>query len=145
MLATSAFIANLLESGDEVTPADVPEANRYVSHIMAAAAEQEGPTIYERTSAALVASNLAGTVRSALLSSVRLQGRVLGWAPAHAQNVLPVVEQIWAGGASLRQIAAELNTRGIKTARGEKWYAITVRNILRINNCAHVRATQKLT
>ncbi len=37
-------------------------------------------------------------------------------ALAHAENVLPVIEQIRASGASLRQIAAELNARGIKTA-----------------------------
>ncbi|WP_363240875.1 recombinase family protein [Limimaricola sp.] len=51
-------------------------------------------------------------------------------ALAHAENVLPVIEQIRAGAASLRQIAAELNTRGIKTARGGKWHATTVRNVL---------------
>nr|WP_291833402.1 recombinase family protein [Limimaricola sp.] len=41
-----------------------------------------------------------------------------------------MIEQIRAGAASLRQIAAELNTRGIKTARGGKWHATTVRNVL---------------
>ena len=61
-------------------------------------------------------------------------------ALAHAENVLPVVEQIRAGGASLRQIAAELNARGIKTARGGKWYATTVRNILAVENGAEERA-----
>ena len=55
-------------------------------------------------------------------------------ALAHAENVLPVIEQIRAGGASLRQIAAELNARGIKTARGGKWHATTVRNILLVQS-----------
>jgi hypothetical protein len=45
-----------------------------------------------------------------------------------------MIEQIRAGGASLRQIAAELNARGIKTARGGKWYATTVRNIILAEN-----------
>ena len=61
-------------------------------------------------------------------------------ALAHAENVLPVVEQIRAGGASLRQIAAELNARGIKTARGGKWHATTVRNILTASNGAEAVA-----
>jgi hypothetical protein len=52
----------------------------------------------------------------------------------HAANVLPVIRQIAAGGASLRQIADELNTRGIKTARGGLWYAATVRNIMARDN-----------
>jgi hypothetical protein len=48
----------------------------------------------------------------------------------HAANVLPIIRQIAAGGASLRKIADELNTRGIKTARGGLWYAATVRNVI---------------
>nr|BAF45205.1 putative resolvase [uncultured bacterium] len=51
-------------------------------------------------------------------------------ALAHAANVLPVIKQIRVGGASLRQIAAELNARGIKTSRGGRWHATTVRNLL---------------
>ena len=61
-------------------------------------------------------------------------------ALAHAENVLPVIEQIRAGGASLRQIAAELNARSIKTARGGKWHATTVRNILTVESGAEVCA-----
>ena len=53
----------------------------------------------------------------------------------HAANVLPIIRQIAAGGASLRNIADELNARGIKTARGGLWYAGTVRNMLtRVSN-----------
>ncbi|WP_328589742.1 recombinase family protein [Cereibacter johrii] len=55
-----AFIANLLESGVEVTAADMPEANRFVFHIMAAVAEQEGRAISERTRAALAAAKARG-------------------------------------------------------------------------------------
>ncbi len=51
-------------------------------------------------------------------------------ADQHAANVLPVIRQVAAHGASLRQIADELNARGIKTARGGLWYAGTVRNIM---------------
>jgi hypothetical protein len=51
-------------------------------------------------------------------------------ADQHAANVLPVIHQVAAHGASLRQIADELNTRGIKTARGGLWYAATVRNVM---------------
>ena len=49
-------------------------------------------------------------------------------------NVLPVIRQIAARGASLRQIAAELNERGIKTARAGLWYPTTIRNILAREN-----------
>ncbi len=61
-------------------------------------------------------------------------------ADEFAANVLPMIEQIRAGGASLRQVADELNTRGIKTARGGLWYAGTVRNILTRKNEIEVQA-----
>jgi hypothetical protein len=52
-------------------------------------------------------------------------------ADRFARNDRPVIEQIMAGGAvSLRAIGAELNARGIRTARGGVWEAMTVRNLL---------------
>ena len=36
-----AFLAQLLDAGVEVTFADMPEADRFVVHVMAAVAEQE--------------------------------------------------------------------------------------------------------
>ena len=49
----------------------------------------------------------------------------------HAANVLPVIREIQRSGAgSLRDIAAALNARGISTARGGQWHAMTVRNVL---------------
>ena len=83
-----AFIANLLESGVEVTAADMPEANRFVLHIMAAVAEQEGRAISERTKAALAAAKARGVKlgwsnheraseqRQAAKKGQRLTGRV---------------------------------------------------------------------
>lgn len=44
-----AFIANLLESGDEVTAADMPEANRFLLHVVAAVAEHKAQAISGRT------------------------------------------------------------------------------------------------
>jgi hypothetical protein len=45
---------------------------------------------------------------------------------------MPMIREAQAAGAkSLRQIAVVLNGRGIATARGGKWEAQTVANILR--------------
>jgi Recombinase len=53
-------------------------------------------------------------------------------ADAHAHVVVPEIREAQAAGAkSLREIAAALNGRDIATARGGKWEATTVRNILR--------------
>ena len=52
-------------------------------------------------------------------------------ADAFAANVLPIVRQIQAAGATTnRAIAAALNARGIRTARGEAWHDSTVRHLL---------------
>ena len=53
-----------------------------------------------------------------------------GKADTFAANVLPLIERLQSGGASLRSIAADLNERGVKTTRGGQWYAGTVRNVL---------------
>jgi Recombinase len=51
-------------------------------------------------------------------------------AEAFAGNVGPVIREIRAAGASLRQVAAALNARGIATARGGTWAATQVSDIL---------------
>jgi DNA invertase Pin-like site-specific DNA recombinase len=134
-----AFIANLLESGVEVTAADMPEANRFLLHVMAAVAEHEAQAISDRTRAALAAAKARGVKLGWSMPERKGEQRRASRkgaaknaqkADQHAANVLPIIRQIAAGGASLRQIANELNTRGIKTARGGLWYAATVRNIM---------------
>lgn len=134
-----AFIANLLESGAEIAAADMPEANRFLLHVMAAVAEHEAQAISDRTRTALAAAKARGVALGWSMPERRDEQRQASRkgaaknaqkADRHVTNVLPVIRQIAAGGASLRQIADELNTRGIKTARGGLWYAGTVRNIL---------------
>ena len=134
-----AFIANLLEAGGEIAAADMPEANRFLLHVMAAVAEHEAQAISDRTRAALAAAKARGVAlgwsmparadeqRQASRKGASRNARI---ADQHAANVLPVIRQIAAGGASLRQIADELNARGAKTARGGLWYAATVRNLM---------------
>src|SRR6185312_351781 len=57
-----AFISNLMESGVEFVAVDMPQANRFVVHILAAVAEQEAEAISKRTKAALAAAKARGTV-----------------------------------------------------------------------------------
>ena len=53
-------------------------------------------------------------------------------ADTFAATVAPVIAEAQAAGAkSLRQIAAALNGRGIATARGGRWEAQTVANVMR--------------
>jgi DNA invertase Pin-like site-specific DNA recombinase len=134
-----AFIANLLEAGVEIAAADMPQANRFLLHVMAAVAEHEGRAISERTRAALAAARARGVAlgwampgRAGDQRAAAAKGAAVNAARAdrHAANVLPVIRSIAATGASLRQVAAVLNARGLATARGGRWHAATVRNVL---------------
>lgn len=145
-----AFIANLLEAGVDVRAADMPEANRFVLHVMAAVAEQEGRAISERTRAALAEAKARGKKLGWAMPSRKGEQRQAAQkgaavrtakADAFATNVLPVINELLASGMSLRAIAATLNARGIATARGGKWQAVTVSNVLaRANATAQVAA-----
>jgi Recombinase len=52
-------------------------------------------------------------------------------AATRAADLAPVIADLQASGAtSLRAIACGLNDRGIPTARGGKWFAASVRDVL---------------
>lgn len=134
-----AFIANLLESGVEIAAADMPQANRFLLHVMAAVAEHEAQAISDRTRAALAAAKARGVAlgwsipgRQEEQRDAARKGASVGVAKAdrYAETLRPLVEQLKAQGMALRQIAAELNARNVQTARGGAWHAMTVRNIL---------------
>lgn len=54
------FISGLLESGVKFTAIDMPNADRFMMHVYAAMAEEEGRRISERTTAALAAAKARG-------------------------------------------------------------------------------------
>ena len=52
-------------------------------------------------------------------------------ATAFATNVLPTIESLRASGVrDLRGIAAALNNRGVRTARGGRWHVSNVKNLV---------------
>jgi DNA invertase Pin-like site-specific DNA recombinase len=142
----AAFIANLMDSGVEFVAVDFPQANRLTVHILAAVAEHEREMISQRTKAALAAAKKRAEANGKRLgnpngaAALRRAGKGNAAAAAsnrlaagrHAAQVIPAITDIRAAGiVSLGGIAAELNRREIKTARGGKWYATTVSNTLR--------------
>lgn len=138
-----AFISALLESGADVQAADMPEANKFMLHIMAAVAEQEAEAISARTKAALQAAKARGTklgwaipTRAAEAKAAAEKGTVVAaqvrieQADTFAAKILPMVRPLAEAGQSLRQIAAALNSQGIATPRGKEWQAASVKNLL---------------
>jgi hypothetical protein len=52
-------------------------------------------------------------------------------ADRFAANVLPLIQPLRAESRSLREIADILNARGVRTARGGKWAATQIADILK--------------
>lgn len=136
-----AFMSHLMESNVEFVACDNPNANRLTIHILVAVAENEAELISQRTRAALAAAkrrgvklggdragNCARIARLGNRESARVRSEA---AQQRAADLQPVIEQIRAEGAqSLRQIAEQLNARGIEASRGGEWSAAQVMRVM---------------
>jgi DNA invertase Pin-like site-specific DNA recombinase len=111
-----------------------PDVDPFVLHLFAALAEKERALISTRTRQALSAAKARGvTLGNPRLHMARKSAvdAVKAEADRYATNVLPIIREAQKAGArTLRQIADALNARGIATARGGRWYAQSVANIL---------------
>jgi DNA invertase Pin-like site-specific DNA recombinase len=104
-------------------------------HLFAALAKKERALISARARAALAAKKPQGVKLGSPrnVSQVAEKGREAKRAVAGqlAANVLPIIENIKASGAtSFEAIAKALNARGIRTARGGRWHSTSVRTLL---------------
>jgi DNA invertase Pin-like site-specific DNA recombinase len=134
------FISGLMASGVDFIACDMPAANKFVLHVMAAVAEQETDDISKRTKVALQAAKERGTVLGGRRVSVKRFAEIGAQArKAHAakaagfaMGVRPVIEALkHEGCASLRELAAGLNNRGIAAPRGGEWSAVQVSRMMR--------------
>jgi DNA invertase Pin-like site-specific DNA recombinase len=133
------FLLGLKEAGVDFQAVDMPGANRLTVGIMALVAEEERRMISARTKAALAAAKARGQKLGNPNGAAVLRGRgnaeavtaLKLKADVHAAQVRPIIEAIRGEGKiSLNTIAGELNNRGILTANGGRWHAMTVRNLL---------------
>jgi DNA invertase Pin-like site-specific DNA recombinase len=129
------FISGLMAHRVPFIVADLgADADPFMLHLYAALAEKERAVISARTKAALGAKKAAGArLGNPRAAEAAVKARAANRAAANqfAANVLPIVRQIEAAGAKTpRAIAAALNARGIRTARGGGWHDSTVRNLL---------------
>jgi DNA invertase Pin-like site-specific DNA recombinase len=123
-----------MESGVEFVAVDNPHANKLTVHILAAVAQHEREMTSERTKAALATAKKRGRV----LGNPNLaEAAKLAYAALRANrrrfaaNVRPIIEEIMRGGVtSHNAIAAKLNERNVRTARGGVWTHVQVGAIL---------------
>ncbi len=115
------LISALMEAKIEFQAADMPDANRFVIHVMAAVAEYEREQISARTKAALAAAKARGVRLGA--NGRNLADKAIAQAIEFAAPLEGDVREIIAGGArNLREIAAGLNARGIPARLGGPWW-----------------------
>jgi DNA invertase Pin-like site-specific DNA recombinase len=131
-----AFIANLMAHRVPFIVAELgADADPFMLHLYAALAEKERRLISERTKAALAVAKSRGvTLGNPRLADARAKAHAGLKADAedHARTVTPAIREAQAAGAkSLRAIADVLNARGIATARGGRWQAQSVANVLK--------------
>jgi DNA invertase Pin-like site-specific DNA recombinase len=138
------FISGLMEAKVRFTAADMPEADETQLNIMAVFAQHEARMISNRTKAALKAAKARGTalggrrISVKRLAEIGVDGRKASAlvrsqkATAYSGDVLGIIEDIREseGAATLREIAAALNERGIGTPRGGEWSAVQVQRVL---------------
>jgi DNA invertase Pin-like site-specific DNA recombinase len=131
-----AFISGLMAQRVPFIVAELgADADPFMLHIYAALAEKERALISERTRQALAQRKAQGALlgNRTNLAEAQAKGAQARSAAsdAFAQNVLPVVREIQAAGASsLRQIAHELTRRNVRTMLGGTWSADAVRRLL---------------
>src|SRR3954449_492775 len=154
-----AFVSGLMAQHVPFVVAELgPDVDPFMLHVYAALAEKERSLISARTRDALAAAKARGVrlgnrrnleagreggrgppgrggglaTRSTRGGAGEAGGASLARrADRHAANVLPIIDDIRRQGAgSLREIAAQLTARGVRTARGGAWTATAVSNLL---------------
>ena len=150
----ASFLIGLEKAGIDFVAADMPNANRMTIGIMALVAQQEREAISTRTKAALAVASarraaagekpLGGYRGGAKVDPAAGRAALAARRAAFRASVQPIAAEMRAAGMSLRQIAAELEVRGIQTfsagykprASSKKprpataWSAVTVSEIL---------------
>lgn len=143
------FTANLMESEVDFIACDMPHANKFTIHVMAALAEQEAELISNRTKAALAEARARGvtlgnprikelskdTSHAAIARKVKANNR----AEKYREKVN---ELIGDGCNTLSKLASKLNTEHWFTERGCKWTPASVSRLLRrlnIDYSSHIK------
>jgi DNA invertase Pin-like site-specific DNA recombinase len=136
------LLLSLRDAGIDFVAVDLPQANRLTVGIMALVAEQEREAISQRTKAALAAVKARGvklgnpkpeTARfldrtKAAAAGLKGGASARQSADRFAELIQPLLEGDLAG-LSANAVAAELNRRGVQTARGGSWTARSVLNL----------------
>src|ERR1700722_12044829 len=136
---STAMIAGLMKSGVDFVAADMPLANRFTIHILAAVAEYEARLISERTKAAFAAAKARGRKfgnpkpETHRFSDAARKARVRAERERSKRRALdfaPLLCELRDRGQTIHEIAQHLTAIGVQRPRGgNAWGHNTVRRM----------------
>ncbi|HCT39643.1 MAG TPA: resolvase [Moraxellaceae bacterium] len=131
------FTASLMESGLEFVACDMPHANRFTVHLMAALAEMEAEMISTRTKAALAEAKRRGVkLGNPRLDEFRgnpekARESLVYQSDKRAMTYLGLVkEAINSGCRTFQAIGDYLSSQGVVGPRGGQWHPTSVKRLL---------------
>lgn len=125
-----AFTAALMEGDVAFVACDMPAANKFMLHLMAAFAQHEREQISARTKAALAAAKARGVMLGSYGRQLAASNRAA--ADAFAEGLRENVEGLLGSGCvRLQDVAERLNDAGFATREGSKWGPTAVQRVLR--------------
>jgi DNA invertase Pin-like site-specific DNA recombinase len=140
LMRSQLLTSYLIQRGVNFICVDSPSDSTFILGIKAALAEEEARQISERTSQALQSLKARG-VKLGNLNNLH-KGRILGAKERRLEAIefyKPLNKRILrlkGEGKSLRYIARELNSDGVRTKQNKEFTAMTIKNILdRLNYC----------
>jgi DNA invertase Pin-like site-specific DNA recombinase len=132
-----AFLATLMESRVRFQPVDLPAADEFTLHILAAVAQKEASAIFSRTWDALAAKKARGFVLGTpanLTDEDKLKGLVARQTKAQTnvnnRQAAQLATLLRANGTNLQAIAEQLNKSGYTTRRGKAFHPMGVQRLL---------------
>jgi DNA invertase Pin-like site-specific DNA recombinase len=131
------FLATLMESRVRFKACDMPEADEFTLHVLAAVAQKEAKNTSDNTKRALAAKKTRGGKLGNpqnLTPEATAKGRANNQRNAaeatanrQARRMIALLRE---QGMSLRKIAKELNAHGYKTRRNKEFTQTTVQRLL---------------
>lgn len=132
------FIAHLMNSAVKFTCCDLPEANEFTIHLMAALAQMERKLISDRTKAALQARKARGfklgnpkNFTEAFMKSGPAACRRKADNNPNNVRAIAMVKALKHSGMGLSAMAKGLNEAGFKTSEGCSFTAVQVSRLLK--------------
>lgn len=144
-----AFTSAVMASGVDFVCCDNPHANKLTLHVLSAMAEYEAEQASLRTKAALSAARARGVklgssrpghwsdpgramkrlegIRKAVKHAAKVRAAAATGAYTHLE---PLLRDLRAQGASLREMAATLNKQGHLTRKGKPWNPVQVSRVM---------------